>query len=93
MKTSFITRLGYSSKVALALISIAVAGCSTTKYRSVTREPGGIVVERELSATSVFVKRDLGKVVLGADSLDGSKSDQMQAASDALALASAALKR
>ena len=81
------------AKCLFALCSLFLAGCSTTKYRSVTREPGGIVVERELSASSVFVKRDVGKVVLGADSLDGSKSDQMQAASDALALASAALKR
>lgn len=79
--------------LAIAVIAVSLSGCSTTKYRSVTREPNGIVTERELSATAVFVKRDLGKVVLGADSLDGSKSDQMQAASDALALASAALKR
>ena len=63
----------------LGLASIGLlchSGCSTTKYRSVTREPGGIVTERELTATSVLVQRDLGKVVLGADSLAGAKSDQ-----------------
>lgn len=79
--------------LALAVIAVSLSGCFSTHYKSVTREPNGIVTERDLKASGIMVKRDLGRVVLGADSLDSSKSDQMQAASDALALASAALKR
>ena len=82
-----------TASVLAPLAALLLSGCFTTHYKSTTREPNGIVVERELKASAFLVKRDLGKVVLGNDSLDGSKGDQMQAASDALALAAAALKR
>jgi len=74
-------------------LAATLTGCTTTHYRSVTREPNGIVTERDLKATTFAVKRDLGPVKLGADSLGGSNSDGLQAASEALSLAAAALKR
>ncbi len=75
----------------LALIAASLAGCSSTHYKSTTYNDG-VKTERELTATIFLVKRDIGKVVLGPDSLNGSHSDSMKVASDALALAAAALK-
>ncbi len=66
----------------VSVVSLLDSGCVRTHYKSITREPNGIVTERQLDATAVLVKRDLGKVVLGADSLDSSKSDQMAAVKD-----------
>ena len=82
--------------LALVAIAVSLSGCSSTDYKATTRtdtKTGIVDATRELKANSFLVKRGLGKVVLGADSLEGASSDQMQAASDALALASAALKR
>lgn len=72
-----------------SVVSLLLAGCTSTHFE---RRPDGTIV---LEANAFLVKRDLGRVSIdekGA-SLESSKSDQMQAASDALALASAALKR
>jgi hypothetical protein len=68
-------------------LCLVFGGCAHTSYKATL--PDGST--KSLTATSFLVKRDLGKVILGADSLDGSRSDQMAVAAEALALAAKVL--
>jgi uncharacterized protein YceK len=70
-------------------VVILFQGCASTTY--ITTKTDGS--KTEVSASSFLVKRTLGKVQIGSDSLDGSTSDQMQAASDALTLAAQMLSK
>ena len=79
------------SLIPLLVAIVLSAGCSTTRYKSTTVN-AGVTTTTELDARAFLIKRDLGKVTLGNDSLDGSKSDQMTAVSDALGILSRAVK-
>lgn len=62
--------------VALALLS----GCAQTIYESsIYDKDGKVIGTKKLKASSLLVNRELGKITLGDDSLEGAKSDQTSA--------------